>query len=288
MSSIIKGHIFIVGCPRSGTTLLQSLLAAHPQIASFPESHFFESLEPTQAWLRHLGLGLSSGNRARFRLNKFFQLIGQESQIKSLPKRAFLARQYTQVFVQVLDELTQQQGKNFWIEKTPGHLRHLSLIEKLVPQAKFLHIIRSGRDNIASLYEVTQKHAQWGGPRNIDEAINRWIEDINITDSYLDKPDHSLVQYEDLVANTESVLQEVCRFLTVPFDPVMMQDYGKAAKQVIRQDEAWKQSVSDPIKSANGKKFYQLFTPEQQTDILAKIAPINLEILHQKKVKKLT
>ena len=37
----IKDRIFIVGCPRSGTTLLQSLLAAHPQIHSFPETHFF-------------------------------------------------------------------------------------------------------------------------------------------------------------------------------------------------------------------------------------------------------
>ncbi|MGL4503377.1 MAG: sulfotransferase family protein, partial [Planktothrix sp.] len=50
MDQIIKNRIFLVGCPRSGTTLLQSLLAAHPQIASFPESHFFQSLAPAQPW----------------------------------------------------------------------------------------------------------------------------------------------------------------------------------------------------------------------------------------------
>lgn len=67
----IEGRFFIVGFPRSGTTLLQSLLAAHPQIASFPESYFFPNAVEKKG-LRILGI---SSLKAKENLQKFLNNI---------------------------------------------------------------------------------------------------------------------------------------------------------------------------------------------------------------------
>ncbi len=273
----MKGRIFIVGSPRSGTTLLQSLLAAHPQIASFPESHFFESLAPVNPLIRSLGIGLASGHRARRQFKHFLGIIDREHLEEYLPSFPLFMSQYASAFVGVLDELTEEQGKSLWIEKTPGHLRQIELIEKLVKGAKFIHIVRNGADSVAYLYQVSQKHSQWGGARDIDQCIGRWKEDVEITRNYLPKGNHALVRYEELVANTQEAIADVCSFLNVPFESVMLQEYGNAARKVVRKDESWKASVGEPIQNANGRKFYQLFDEKQREYILEQVSQIDMD-----------
>ncbi|MDY6802768.1 MAG: sulfotransferase [Cyanobacteriota bacterium] len=281
MSGNIKGRIFIVGCPRTGTTLLQSLLAAHPQIASFPESHFFESLAPANPLIRSLGVGLASGQRSKKRFKHFLSIIDREEMEEYLPSFPLFMNQYASAFVKVLDRLTEEQDKSLWIEKTPGHLRQIELIEKLVKEAKFLHIVRNGADSVASLYQVSQKHSQWGGAKDIDECIRRWREDVEITLNYLPKANHALVRYEELVANTKEAIADVCQFLNVPFEAVMLQEYGNAAQKVVRKDESWKASVGEPIQNANGRKFNQLFDEKQREYILEQISKIDIEKLSE-------
>ena len=281
MSAKIKGRIFIVGSPRSGTTLLQSLLAAHPQIASFPESHFFESLAPVNPLIKSLGMGFASGQRSNKRFKHFLSIIEREKMEEYLPSFPLFMSQYAYAFVRVLDELTEEQGKSLWIEKTPGHLRQIELIEKLVKEAKFIHIVRNGADSVASLYQVSQKHSQWGGAKNIDECISRWKEDVEITQNYLPKENHKLVRYEELVANTQEAIADVCTFLNVPFEPVMLQEYGNAAQKVVRKDEVWKTSVGEPIKNVNGRKLYQLFDAKQREYILEQISQVDINKLNE-------
>ncbi|MGL4504067.1 MAG: sulfotransferase family protein [Planktothrix sp.] len=276
MDQIIKKRIFLVGCPRSGTTLLQSLLAAHPQIASFPESHFFQSLAPAQPWIQYLGIGLASRRRARYRIEEFLANMGRKQMIdQCLPPWAIFMSQYTSAFTKILDCLTLGEGKTLWVEKTPGHLHHIEEIQKFVKEVNFIHIIRHGADNVASLYEVTQKHSQWGGSRNIDQCIDRWIEDAQITQGYLTYSNHTGVRYENLVESPKSVLIDLCEFLDISFDENMLTQYGKMSKGVVRADEAWKASVGDPIHNANGKKFYQLFNDEQRQHILKRVSPVD-------------
>jgi LPS sulfotransferase NodH len=273
----IQGRIFLVGCPRSGTTLLQSLLAAHPQIASFPESHFFTSLAPAKPWLRKLPLGLASGNRARSRFVQFLHLLNQEPMQQELPKFAPFMRQYSKAFVRVLDKLTIEQGKTWWLEKTPAHLQCIDLIEKLIPDAKFVHLTRNGADVVASLYEVAQhNHASgWKEPGDIDKCVDRWLDSMAITRRTLSEPEsapqHTLVQYEQLVANPQPVLTQLCEFLGLAFEESMLQEYQAAAKKVVRKDETWKAAASQPIANANGKKFYQVFDTVQRQHILMRL-----------------
>jgi len=264
-------HLFLVGCPRSGTTLLQSILATHPQIASFPESHFFEHLSAPWPWGAIFGL---VSPKAYFTLEEFLQLLDQAHKVQeSLPELVLFKYQYVSLFIELLDTLTEQQGKSFWLEKTPGHLRHIKDIEQLVVGAKFIHLIRNGEDVVASLYEATRKYSKdFGGSYwSIDQCIEWWKKDIKISRTYLHKPNHILVKYEHLIEAPKLVITELCDFIGVSFDEIMLKEYSKTTQQVVNENELWKQSVQQPIQKVNNHKFNKLFNAQQRQYISYKL-----------------
>ena len=275
-----KNPIFLVGCPRSGTTLLQSILAAHSQIASFPESHFFWHLTANRSrWRCKLGL---VSVEAKTRLEEFLQELKQGEMHGEIPQYSLLQSSYVQAFVKILDTLTSQQAKALWLEKTPRHLHQISNIEKYLPESKFIHIIRRGEDVVASMYEVTQEHPSlWGGCRDIDECINRWKEDAEISLSHAQKPNHKLVRYEHLVSYTDSVIRDICAFMGVDFEESMLEKYGETAKQVSLKNESWKASVDSGIQSRNSGKFHQVFDARQREYITAKLTDFDWQKLEQ-------
>lgn len=273
MSLEIKNRLFIVGCPRSGTTLLQSLMAAHPEIASFPESHFFQNLNGSWPWGSWLGIASS---KAKIKFDEFLHKVNQEQMCQYLPKISVFQGQYSSAFVKVLDTITQQQSKSIWLEKTPQHLLHINLIEKLVKDVKFIHIIRNGEDVVASLYDWALKYPEtiMSKLRDVDRSINLWTKYVETSHRHLYKPNHILVSYERLVEDPQSTLIEICKFIGVDFDEIMLQQYAAASKKVVTKDEFWKASVSESIKNANGTKFYKLFNEEQRQYIINQLATV--------------
>lgn len=270
----IQTKIFLVGCPRSGTTLLQSLLAAHPEIASFPESHFCSAIFVPRSPKRQK-LNLAS-KFAWARLEEFLGKIGKQEMKQYLPKFGLFPSQYAHSFIKILDILTQQQNKSIWLEKTPGHLRYINYLEKWVKDAKFIHIIRNGADVVASLFEVTHQYPDiWNGAWDIDRCIQQWISDVKLSQSYSHQGNHTLVKYEMLVENPQLVLTEICEFIGVKFTENMLLDYRAVAKQVSLTNETWKASATQGIKNANSHKFYQVFDETQRQYILEKISSIS-------------
>ena len=265
MSTKIKGRSFIVGCPRSGTTLLQALLAAHPQIASLPETHFF-SHTVGRRWRRLLGL---SSPKAKDMLERFLTNIGREELKCLIPKYGFLMRHYTDAFVEMLDRITANENKFLWLEKTPSHLHFINIIEMYVPCAKFIHIIRRGEDVVASMYEVTRKYPDvWGRPRSIEQCVNRWNRDVKISQQYLNNENHIITGYEQLVEDPEGVLRSLCKFIGVEFDLLMLKQHGKTAEKLILEYEDWKKQAEKSIDTANSKNFTNLFDKREQSFII--------------------
>ncbi|MDY6936875.1 MAG: sulfotransferase [Cyanobacteriota bacterium] len=267
--------IFLVGCPRSGTTFLQSVLATHSQIASFPESKFFQYLVPEpEDQPRRYRYGLVS-RRLSARMKAFFtdELHRPEllSRLSKLPIRSI----YTRQFMQVLQDLTREKGKEILLEKTPEHIQYIDEIEKYVPGAKFIHLVRQGTDVVASLYEVTRKHPQWwGGEWPLDWCIYRWNQAIEISQQHLHKPNHFLVRYEELTENPNLVLQQICQFIEVAFEEKMLADYHVEAKELIRQASG--RTVDARISQATRNKFTQLLDCSQQEYVREKLADVNL------------
>jgi hypothetical protein len=271
----IKGRIFLIGCPRSGTTLLQSMITAHPQIASFPETHFLVATGRTRrgVWCTRLGL---ASPEMKEQLDRFLVDIGRTDMSVFFPKYGIWSRQYATTLVRILDTLTIEQEKTFWLEKTPGHLHYVERLEQYIPGVKFIHILRTGADVVASLYEVTHDYPRdWGGQYDIDQCIARWNEDVKLSQRYCHKANHHIVHYERLVQSPTAVLTGVCQFIGVPFLPAMIAQHTLAAEKCILAHETWKQAAKQDIHNTNGKKFNRMFDQEQRAYILKRLIRIN-------------
>ncbi|NER34460.1 MAG: sulfotransferase [Oscillatoria sp. SIO1A7] len=271
--------IFLVGCPRSGTTLLQSMLAAHPAIASFPETKFFFYGVP-QYEPKRQAFGMVSRQLNPWLREFFTEHLKRPELLQSLPRIPLMSL-YLKKMIGILESLTKEQGKSIWLEKTPEHLYYVETIEKLIAGVRFIHIVRNGADVVASLYEVTHKYPKpWKGALDIDRCIGRWLEAIPLSDRHLQKPNHTLVRYENLVEEPRSTLVKICDFLGIEFDDSMLDNFGSVAQQV-SMDEAGR-SVGSKIKSTNSQKFYEIFDESQRQYILNRISAIDLDRLNSK------
>jgi hypothetical protein len=242
----ITTRAFIVGCPRSGTTLLRDLLGAHPNVMVFPESHFFARLEASRPIARRLRLASRRAPRA---LSRFLGSLEDPPDV-DLP-RLPLVRSYVRLFVRLLDGASTAQGATVWVEKTPRHLNYIDLIESELPNPKFIHLVRSGEDVVASVYEQTQTGLKpWWGVKfpTLDDCIRLWNRSLEVTQRHVSKPNHLVVSYDDLVTNPTFHLQRTCSFLGVTFDERM------ASSRELRYEPR--------------AKFKRLFTEEQQSYIL--------------------
>lgn len=299
-----KGRFFLVGCPRSGTTLLTSFLAAHSQIAAFPETHFFqvvtgqyeerifaskpqtliEKFRHLRAKLRIM-IGIAHPAIERPQpyggipiIHNFLTDINREDLKHLFPKNYFFIRQNVNAYFKIMDILTIQEGKKLWIDKSTVHLNYIDILERFVPNTKVIHIVRNGKDVVSSIYDAAQKYPGTVWSRvyyNLDRCIDIWNVGIQITHKYLHQPNHKLVRYENLVKNPESTLRELCDFLEVDFDKKMILERNLTAQKVSGKNELWKTSVKNSIQDTSNSKFYQLFEPEKQQYIQKRLLKID-------------
>lgn len=272
----IACRAFVVGCPRSGTTLLQSLLAAHPGVTSFPESHFLRRLEPDKALYRRLGL---ASRRAVPRLEAYVSELREHGsdaraalgdwQAPGWPLK-WSARVVFRAFVRSLDRVALVRGAGVWIEKTPNHLRYVHLIERYLPRARVIHIVRDGLETVASLYRVTHAHPEsWDGAWGLERCVDRWNESISRTAAQAGKPNHCLVRYEKLVERPAEVLAPVCALLGIEFRDEMLGGSSRegAAGQVVNAWETWKAGAFEGVAqrgNAVGTAVDGVLSPAQQ------------------------
>src|SRR5262249_12530629 len=136
--------VFLVGGPRSGTTLLQRVVDAHPLIAITPETHWIPRYFVKRKGLTSEGLVTRKLIRTLLAYPKFPRLgIGRED-LKRLV-RPEQAMPYAQFVSGLFDLYGQAQGKPMVGDKTPGYAREMRILHSLWPGAKFVHLIRDGR-----------------------------------------------------------------------------------------------------------------------------------------------
>jgi len=278
-SHFINQRIFIVGCERSGTTLLQSLLASHSQVTSYPETHFFSRFLYPQHYLRNK-IGLAHP-RSKFVLNKYLYDIRRNDLTYLLPKYGIFTTQYVKSFTNIFDTMTKEQGKTNWVEKTPEHINHVDYIDKNVKNSKFIHIIRNGRDVIASLYEVTHKHPKAWAKLTIDECIKKWINAIKVSLSSKNKDNHIIVKYENLISNPSIVITDICNFLNIDFEENTLINYKTTAENIRFNYEVWKNDTNKNINITTNQKFENIFSNSQKEYILKNISQYDLNKLFE-------
>lgn len=295
MTDFPAPHIFIVGCPRSGTTLLLSCLGAHPLIKALPETDFLCFLAG-QREDRLNGLpprGLSHLFKRRLSDLRIAMGISSQSGIEKVRNRlsgidptiAFagypasprsLKRQIGAV-VSLLDNIAAGEGKKAWVEKTPVHLFYLDIIQRYISGAKVVHIIRKGTENVASLYDVATRYPErWSYYNTADRCVDRWNRAVSVSVSCHGQANHLVVCYEQLADDTERVLRNVCKFLGLSYDESMLTRRAGVAESVRFDSEKWKAGTGDPIARTEGK-YTKLFTDDQRRRIESCLLKIDLE-----------
>jgi hypothetical protein len=272
-NSIFK-RIFLVGCSRSGTTLLQVLIASHSRVYSLPETgYFIMSLGGRkQQLLAWLGLNPNAEHLARKYALSRTGKTDFGSDADTWPK-ALLFQTGVNYFVSALDQITLEAGKDIWLEKTPRHIFYIPHISRYTPQVHFIHIIRDGRDVVASIYDRAIKYSNiqnFGTQKDVGYGINLWNQALGVSMRYVNNPHHTLVSYEQLVQEPKVVLNRICNQIGIDYEPSMQEHGNEAAQKVILPEWGWVKGAMEPPK-VKPSKFCQLFDEQQQETIAASL-----------------
>lgn len=240
--------IFVAGCPRSGTTLMQLMLHSHPRIAIPPENRF---VLPNYMKRRDFGDLRKAKNR-----RKLAEAIvtPKATQFRDM---GLSARNITKQIVEgpptvgsalgiVFRAYAEKQGKPRWGDKRPGYHGYLSFILGMFPDAQIIHLVRDGRDCVASLKKMPWWH------KSIYQSIEEWtlaVESGRRAARRLSPDTFHQVQYERLVADPTTELKALCEFLGEEFDDAMTRP-ADVADVAVPKHKTWHVRTHEDVSPA--------------------------------------
>ena len=274
--------LFIIGNPRSGTSLLRLILTSHSCILIPPECGFIIWLHKKYAnWQ-------TADNNNVIRVNLFLNdlLACKKFDTWSLNRTIIEAQiqsnkpeTYAELCRVVYSSFGFIVGKNFdiWGDKNNFYLNHLNELLNLYNDARFLHLVRDGRDVACSYREVmavpsNSPYAPILETRIADIALE-WSSNVMKIDSFLSTMlDEATmtIRYEDLVLNPLSVVMEICKWLNLPFEAEMLNFYQQNKIKKLEPDLTldWKKRTLQPISEATVSRYTSLLNNEEQSEFL--------------------
>jgi protein-tyrosine sulfotransferase len=194
--------VIVGGCGRSGTTLLRVILDSHANICCGPESSLFLPLWPSARKLA-----------SRFEM--------PEREVAELMDACASQAEFVDRF---FARYSERRQKPRWAEKTPRNILHLDYLFDHFPNARFVHMIRDGRDTICSL-RTHPRHKVVDGQlvelntrHPLGPCLDRWISNVSAGLKYRRDPRYIEIRYEKLVAEPRETLVRLFEFIGEPYD----------------------------------------------------------------------
>jgi hypothetical protein len=259
--SNLKPPVFIVGAPRSGTTLLQYMLRSHPDI-SLPtgESHFIIPLLRSSS---EYGDMRQPANIRRVLERMYAQsadfldtdLHGIHFDIEELiPYLEGRACSSMEELISALFELNATgEGAKRWGDKTPYYVLHMKMLRERFPGAQFIHLIRDGRDCALSLIQRRHDFRVY----NTFFAAKYWEIYVEIgrkTGKELGDSNYHEVRYEDLLEAPEKTMRNICSFLGEEYSDSLI-NFKKS------EDTGKTPLLRKPVQKGNKGKWRTQMTP---------------------------
>lgn len=214
--------IFIVGAPRSGTSLIRVILNRHPEIGICDETYFFYYVYSRRnkfgdlkniEWRRKLVNRYLATDRIH-RLDLDLQQLSDTLMEQGISYEAF--------FLSLMWFYAKSNGKRRFGEKTPQHALYAEKLIEMFPDCKLIHVIRDPRDVIASLMRMPWASKSVLANARIWRACNMSAYQCNKKGAYL------AVQYEKLVLNPDEELKRICTFIGEEYVPSMLVPEGQS------------------------------------------------------------
>jgi Sulfotransferase family len=226
-STLVSAPLFLVGSVRSGTTLLRLLLDHHPELAFESEFEYvIEKIGADGTWPD---------------LDSYYEWLSTD--------RIYLSRHYDidkrLSYPELVNDFLVQRRRRA-NKPLVGATVHSDFdrLPRIWPDARFIHLLRDGRDVARSIIEM-------GCAGNTWTAIDRWVQVEETWETFKQSlgPDRAFdVRYEDLVQRPEETLTEICRFVGIEYHPAMLRypedsTYSTPDPKLIDQ---WSQKLSEP------------------------------------------
>ncbi|MGH8894368.1 MAG: sulfotransferase family protein [Actinomycetes bacterium] len=235
--------IFVVGCPRSGTTMLSLMIHAHPRLAMPPESRFL-----LKTWRKRAAYGDLSTDEQRMKLAKACVRTGSKVRDLGLDPEETLEKILAgpptmgSAFGIIFREFALKHGKERWGDKRPAYYQEVDVLLRLFPDAQIVHIVRDGRANVASLkkmpwwpYDSIGSMAAWSQAEYCARRNQRRLPE----DTF------HLVRYESLVADPKAVLGDLCDFLEEDFHEAMLEP--SEVRAVVPEKKVWHGNLAQSV-----------------------------------------
>jgi hypothetical protein len=212
---------FVIGMTRSGTTLMRLMLDSHPKLTIPPETHFIPDVikafnDGRDAPAEVARVMTRSRRWADFGIAAD-DLRRELEKLRPLTRPEMALRTFYRLYAK-------RQRKARWGDKTPGYATKVRRIKRTLPEARFIHMIRDGRDVALSLRDRE-------AGLTTEQAARRWRHRINRTRRAAhDVPDYIEIRYEDLVADPEATLRRICDHIQLDYSPRML-DYHRRAPE---------------------------------------------------------
>jgi hypothetical protein len=255
--------IFLTGVGRSGTTLLQSMLNAHPEICFTPETHFIKnyivpSLSGKIKFDNQLLKDRLIVDKAIARLDVDWRSVLEKSIINDSES---LAKFFKEIFTLYITPFK----KPHFGDKDPMNAPFIPHVKKAFPDAYLIHIIRDPRDVILS-----RMKSDWGKNTpffmHVAEYQSHLKKALKDGNKYFGQK-YIEVYYENLLENPEKELQRICVSLGVDYSPEMMNYHHKSDKLVFGDEKSWKENVFKPVIKGNTQKWKKELSSTQVAKI---------------------
>ncbi|WP_346856191.1 sulfotransferase [uncultured Draconibacterium sp.] len=270
MSKQLK-PIFIIGNPRSGTTLLRLILNAHSKFVIPPEAGF-------AFWL------YSQYKNFRYRdLDTFLDDMKSTKKINNwnldwIELRKFLFKKQPNKYGELINDIYSFYGDSKgmkikrWGDKNNFYLNHIEDIKEVFPCVQFIHIVRDGRNVACSYKKLNKKQIQSADAPNLPDKIesiaSEWKSNIQKIKKSFESFNYDNVlevRMEDLTASPKTEISKIMSFLGEDFEPSMLEYYkeSKIIKSIPKDYLQWKKKNTLPIQNEPVDKYKTILTEEQ-------------------------
>lgn len=270
-------HIYIVGYPRSGTTLLQGILSRDKRVCSVPETFFFRRVAPEKGTKTHLGRPIKSAKKGLENLNSYCGPVRRRPIQLWLSTKllTFSYRYYRQTTL----EYTKRKSAEIFLEKTPMHVLYIAHMIAATPQSRIIHVVRNPLDSIASLLDVSRKYPeQWIGNKDSKTCVEFWkkcaLQTINWckTDSRND-----LLTFDNLIENPSTSITRIASKYGSTFTSGWLRDEKATSSGIINNDEPWKSASTSSLYKPKSKADLTL-SKEEQDFVLSETSALWQEV----------
>lgn len=262
--------IFIVGTGRCGTSLLATILDSHSNIAITPETHFVpECLSVLRASSDPETMLKIISSYPRYpELNIPFDTLRERfmGSIRRTP--SFLVNCLYDIYAET-------HNKSRWGDNTPFYGFHMRRLQAITGGAKFIHIVRDGRDVALSVIPL-----KWG-PNDIETAAQWWQESLRrIRDEARHLPFYMEIRYEDLILESETSLRKICAFVDEPYDASILEYQDNGARRLaqhvrevgpitVEERRASVSLIADKLDGSRVARWKKEFTSSQNARFMA-------------------